>query len=134
MSFYIAIDFDGTIAQHKFPEIGDEVPGAFEWMKRFQELGAKLFLWTMRSHDNEHDDVLTPAIEFCRERGVEFIGHNHNPEINWSTSNKQYAHLYIDDAAFGTPLVKPWQERPYVDWSIVGPAVEKIIMDGGGYW
>ena len=46
---FIAIDFDGTIVDHRFPEIGKPVPGAFEWMKKFKEAGAKLILWTMRS-------------------------------------------------------------------------------------
>jgi len=46
---YICIDFDGTIVDHRFPEIGPPVPGAVEWMLRFQEAGAKLILFTMRS-------------------------------------------------------------------------------------
>lgn len=137
MSFhYIAIDFDGTIVQHEFPEIGREVPGAFFWMKEFQKRGAKLILWTMRSYDGDDEmgDTLTPAIEHCRENGVEFIGHNENPLETWSTSHKQYAHLYIDDAAFGTPLVHQWQEKPYVDWKVVGPKVVEMLENGGGYW
>ena len=31
---YICIDFDGTIVDHKFPEIGQPVPGAIEWIKK----------------------------------------------------------------------------------------------------
>jgi hypothetical protein len=29
MTKRIAIDFDGTIVEHRFPEIGPEVPGEF---------------------------------------------------------------------------------------------------------
>jgi len=46
---YICIDFDGTIVEHRFPDVGSPVPGALEWMIEFQEAGAKLILFTMRS-------------------------------------------------------------------------------------
>ena len=127
----IAVDFDGTIAEHKFPDIGQPVPGAFEWMKRFKEAGAKLILWTMRSDGRtgtgkENGTVLTDAVEFCRKRGIEFDGINENPsQKSWTCSPKAYAHVYIDDAAFGCPLIdsKEMGARMMVDWSKVGPAI-----------
>lgn len=135
MSVIIAIDFDGTLVDHRFPDIGDEIPGAFDWLKKFQAAGAKLMLWTMRSdgrtgEGKENGPVLAEAVEFCRERGVEFWGINENPEQkSWTTSLKQYAHLYIDDAAFGCPLrdFPRSGSRQIVDWSIVGPAVMEFI-------
>ena len=51
---FIAVDFDGTIAEHDYPDIGLAVPGAFKWMREWQDAGAKLMLWTMRS-DTEGD-------------------------------------------------------------------------------
>lgn len=127
----IAVDFDGTIVDHRFPDIGAPCPGAFEWLRKFKEAGASLILWTMRSADRRKGgDVLAPAVEFCRERGVEFIGVNENPtQKEWTASPKAYAHLYIDDAAFGCPLrVNPRMDgRPFVDWDVVGPAVIKMI-------
>jgi len=98
----IAVDFDGTLVTHKFPEIGDEVPGAFEWLKHFQAAGAKLILWTIRSSTYQED-----AIRYCLLHGVEFWAVNANPwQETWSRSPKAYAHVYIDDAAFGCPLVE----------------------------
>lgn len=42
---------------------------------------------------------------------------NDNPEqLSWSLSRKVYAHLYIDDAALGCPLIAVAGGRPYVDW------------------
>lgn len=127
---YIAIDFDGTMVEHIYPGIGKEVPGAFMWVKKFKEAGAKLILWTMRSDGQADGDVLTEAIEYCKSKGVEFDFHNENPQ-DWTTSNKAYAHVYIDDAAFGCPLrVNPRMGgRPFVDWDIVGPAVLKMIEE-----
>ena len=136
----LAIDFDGTLVEHKFPDIGPEIPGAFDWLKKFQEAGAKLILWTMRSDGRngkgkENGPVLTEAIEFCRSRGVEFWGVNTNPEqSSWTQSPKAYAHVYIDDAAFGCPLVKgepdAWDGsyRPYVDWDKVGPKIMRLLV------
>lgn len=126
----IAIDFDGTIVEHEFPEIGKECPGAFEWMKKWQEAGAKLILWTMRSDGQNSGDVLTQTVEFCKQNGVEFYGVNSNPSQSWSTSPKAYAKLYIDDAGFGCPLIesKKSGNRPMVDWSIVGPSVLRLIQ------
>ena len=120
----IAIDFDGTIVEHEFPKIGKPVPGAFEWMKKFQEAGADLILWTMRSDGQDVGNVLTEAVEFCREKGIEFFGINTNPEQkSWTDSPKAYAQCFIDDHAFNCPLIQPESGRAYVDWQVVGPAV-----------
>ena len=133
MSKIIAVDFDGTIVRHVYPMIGSAVPHAFKYLKLMQHEGARLMLWTMRS-DGRDCGVLNPlrdAIEFCRANGVEFWGHNENPEQrSWTRSNKQYAHLYIDDAALGCPLVRPEKDKPYVDWRIVGPMALEFIRNG----
>lgn len=122
----IAVDFDGTIVEHVFPAIGKPVPGAFAWMKRWQKAGARLILWTMRSDGQSAGNVLSQAVQFCRDHGVEFFAVNMNPEqAAWTTSPKAYAQVYIDDAAHGCPLRPPriTGGRPSVDWSVVGPAV-----------
>lgn len=119
----IAVDFDGTLAHHKFPKIGKPVPHAVRWCKKFQKAGARLILWTMRSDGQRSGDVLREAVEWCRERGLVFWGVNENPEQDWSSSCKAYAHIYIDDAAHGCPLKNGKDGRAYVDWAVVGPAV-----------
>lgn len=126
----IAVDFDGTLVTHDFPRIGRAVPGAFEWLQKFQEAGATLILWTMRSDGDAHGDVLTDAVNFCREHGVEFDSVNSNPQ-DWTTSPKIYADIYIDDRAFGCPLRRLRRDGapPYVWWQIVGPAVLQQIRD-----
>lgn len=126
---YIAVDFDGTIVEHDYPRIGAPVPGAIEWLKRFQRAGAGLILWTMRC-DNRPDGShpLREAVEYCRQAGVEFFACNCNPtQGKWTQSPKAYAHVYIDDAAIGCPLIEPDGRRPYADWSVIGPRVMEII-------
>ncbi len=133
----IAVDFDGTIAEHWFPDIGPAVPGAFHWMRRWQEAGAVLCLWTVRSdghrkNDVDYGPVLTQAVAFCRGSGVEFAGVNEIPDDGWTTTSpKIFAGIYVDDAAFGCPLIpsKRGGARPMVDWSIVGPAIMKRLTE-----
>lgn len=123
---YICIDFDGTIVDHAFPEIGKPVPHAIKWLKRFTELGADLILFTMRSDGQKHGDVLTDAVNYLKDNGIELFGINENPsQTTWTDSPKAYGHIYIDDAAVGCPLIQPAGfYRPCVDWKKVGKYVE----------
>lgn len=130
-SYIIAVDFDGTIADHRYPEIGEAVPGAIDSLKTFAACGARLILFTMRSDlRSDGRNYLTEAVEWCRARGVEFWGVNQNPEqASWTSSPKPYAHIYIDDAAAGCPLRENprYNGRPMVDWKRVEPMVLERI-------
>lgn len=124
----LAIDFDGTLVEHKYPLIGRPLPYAFETLKALKQNGIRLMLWTMRGHPDLEkfphldlhtgeyipQDTLQEALDFCKEQGVEFDGVNLSPE-QFSTSHKQYAHCYIDDTNLGCPLT----EDGYVDWKEV---------------
>ena len=61
---------------------------------------------------------LDDAVEWFEQNDIPLWGINENPTQNWSTSHKQYAHLYIDDTALGCPLRHDsWMcKSPYVDW------------------
>ena len=56
----IAIDFDGTIVEHRYPEIGREIPFAIETLKRLIKDGHKLILWTVRE-----GELLQEAVDWC---------------------------------------------------------------------
>jgi hypothetical protein len=91
----IAVDFDGTIVEHKFPEIGKEIPYAIETLKLIQKKGHKLILWTYRSGEE-----LKAAVEFCEKRGLYFHAVNNDfegEEFDNTYSRKIYADMYIDD-------------------------------------
>jgi hydroxymethylpyrimidine pyrophosphatase-like HAD family hydrolase len=95
----IAVEFDGTIVQHKYPEIGSEIPFAIESLIALQKQGHQLILWTYRT-----EDFLFDAVQFCEQRGLEFYAVNSNypeEEFDDSVSRKIYADLYIDDRNFG---------------------------------
>lgn len=95
----IAVDFDGTIVEHKFPDIGREMLFAFATLKALQQKGHKLILWTIRT-----GDTLNAAVEFCRKNGVEFYAVNKNypeEEVDAKISRKLNADIFIDDRNLG---------------------------------
>ena len=130
---YICIDFDGTLVDHRYPEIGQPAPDAFAWLKRFQRYGARLILFTMRSDGPRYGTLLTDAVTFVEGQGIKLFGVNRNPDQDeWTSSPKAYAEIYIDDSAFGCPLIQPKGFiRPCVDWTKVGPHVEHILLSRG---
>jgi len=102
----IAIDFDGTIVEHRFPDIGHIKPFAFETLQALQAKNFRLILWTHRS-----GRLLDEAVKFCLENGVKFYAVNKNyPEEKWSEndSRKILADIYIDDHNLGG--VPSWGE------------------------
>jgi len=116
---FIGVDFDGTCVKHMFPAIGDDI-GAIPVLKELVAAGHKLILNTMRSDDyHKNRFVLTEAIQWFKSNDIPLFSANGNPtQSNWTSSPKVYAHLYIDDAALGIPLIYPKdpEERPWVDW------------------
>lgn len=110
----IAVDFDGTVVTHDFPEIGKDI-GAVPVLKKLIEKGHKLILWTMRS-----DRHLEQAIDWFAKNEIELYGIQINPtQSQWTSSRKAYANYYIDDAAIGCPLHIGDHPRPYVDWKMI---------------
>ena len=126
----ICVDFDGTIVDHRFPEIGKPVPGAIKWLKRINKSGGRIILYTMRSDGNMMGNLLTEAVQYLNAEGIELFGVNRNPsQESWTTSPKVYGDLYIDDSAFGCPLIHPKGfTRPCVDWKKIGPQVEHFCL------
>lgn len=96
----IAVDFDGTIVEHKYPKIGKTQLFAFETLKELQKQKHKLILWTYRAGKK-----LDEAVDFCKNNGIEFYAINSNyPEEKFEEgkiSRKIYADIYIDDRNIG---------------------------------
>lgn len=95
----IAVDFDGTIVEDKYPSIGKPLMFAFETLELLQKDGHRLILWTYR-----HGEELTEAVEFCRKKGIEFYAVNKSyPEepFNENTRRKLNADIFIDDRNVG---------------------------------
>lgn len=149
----IAIDFDGTCVTHEYPQVGKDI-GAISVLKKLINQGHQLILYTMRSGKELQD-----AQNWFLNNNIKLYGVQFNPtQGEWTSSNKCYAQLYIDDAALGCPLkqndlkfkkeeflnkykyspfLSPEQNdgfcyykvaRPYVDWQKVEELLEKKIL------
>ena len=66
MTPIIAVDFDGTIVTHAYPQLGADI-GAIPWLAQAKTKGARLLLLTMR-----HGETLAAAVDYCNARGLEF--------------------------------------------------------------
>lgn len=94
----IAIDFDGTIVEHKYPQIGKPVPFAIETLLQLQKDKHVLLLWSVRE-----GDLLQEAIDYCAEHGLHFYAHNanHPGEDRTKAARKLNADMFIDDRNLG---------------------------------
>ncbi|SDR72962.1 BT0820 family HAD-type phosphatase [Christiangramia echinicola] len=105
-SLTLAVDFDGTIVENRFPEIGKPILFAFESLKKLQEEGHRLILWTYRSGEK-----LDEAVEFCKKHGLTFYAINKSypeEEFDQTISRKILADIFIDDRNLGG--LKGWGE------------------------
>ena len=117
----IAVDFDGTIVEHRYPEIGKEIPFAVTTLKELQKDGHKLILWSVRE-----GALLEEAVKWCEERGLYFLAVNKNLDEcdddtalsrNASYSRKLKAHVFIDDRNVGGLL----------DWGVIYELISKRV-------
>ncbi|MDN3666719.1 BT0820 family HAD-type phosphatase [Algibacter miyuki] len=95
----IAVDFDGTIVEDAYPKIGKPMLFAFETLKKLQEDGHRLILWTYRCGEKLDD-----AVAFCKDNGIHFYAVNHSfedEEYTTDVSRKIHADLFIDDRNIG---------------------------------
>ena len=98
----IAVDFDGTIVEHKYPEIGEERPFATDTLKMLINDRHRLILWTVRE-----GRLLDEAVNWCRERGVEFYAVNREYPEETKAGNQFYSRklnsvdVWIDDRNIG---------------------------------
>jgi len=102
----IAIDFDGTIVDHKYPEIGNLKPNAKEVINALVEDGHTIIIWTCRAGVKEQE-----AANFLLKNGIRFHYINENSKEVLSQFDgdcrKVFGDVYIDDRNIGTK---------HIDW------------------
>lgn len=113
----IAVDFDGTLCENRFPDIGEPKPLVIQFVKGQAAAGAKIILHTCRE-DGGSRPLLTEAVRFCEAHGIPLYAVNENPGNVYpaqfgieSAGRKVYADLYIDDKAFNTATIESTMER-----------------------
>ncbi|PKM70143.1 MAG: hypothetical protein CVU94_00675 [Firmicutes bacterium HGW-Firmicutes-19] len=96
--FVIAVDFDGTLCEDKWPAIGRPNKELIQRLKEARQVGQKVILWTCRE-----DQLLKDAVAWCKSYGLEFDAVNANlPEriaLYKTDPRKVGADLYLDDRA-----------------------------------
>lgn len=92
----IAVDFDGTLCEEKWPEIGKPNWPLIMALRGWRAAGHKLILWTCRC-----DELLDAAVKWCKTMGLEFDAVNDNLPENiekyGNNCRKVWADCYIDD-------------------------------------
>lgn len=124
----IAIDFDGTIVEHKFPEIGRLLPDAKRVINKWYDLGYKILIWTCRNnHEPDHPEWKHATVgdvrDFLIKNGIRFTGINqqHPDHFFYLESRKIFAHVYIDDRNLGGfpgwKIAERMVAKYFVDWN-----------------
>ncbi len=98
----IAVDFDGTVVEDAYPEIGKPKPFALETLKKLSH-DHQIILWTCRT-----GSLLDKAVEFLKNSGVRLYAVNqdsNDEQIDLSDMRhfmrKVDADIFIDDRNFG---------------------------------
>lgn len=124
----IAVDFDGTLCENKYPNIGAPNSKVIEYLKTQRKPGdVRLVLWTCRA-----GRLLMDAIYWCKERGLEFDAVNENlkeviEEFGGDT-RKVFAHEYIDDR-MSSDFILPFLPKMICDWWSFGASNFKTFDD-----
>lgn len=127
----IYLDFDGTVVEHDYPNIGKLSPNALEVIKKLQTAGHTIILNTMRVEFE--DDSMQEALDFINLNET-VTGIN----ISRQTKHKVYPQrwnldkiedeIYIDDITPNIPLIKATEvDGMMVDWL----EIEKQLIERG---
>jgi hypothetical protein len=129
----IYLDFDGTVVEHAYPEIGALNPRSFSVIRQLQNAGHRIILNTYRA--DLADGSLQAAQDFLNDINNELLPITECTELkiqppawNWEKTLEEGI-LYIDDVCDGTPMI-PNIALPFglmVDWK----TLEEWFTDQG---
>ena len=104
----LAIDFDGTIAEDKYPLIGNKRKGVSKWINKLYDEGHYIIINTCRAGFFQGD-----AEAFLKENNIKYhyINCNHPDLISYygSDCRKISADIYIDDK--GLIILPSWKQK-----------------------
>lgn len=126
----IAVDFDGTLCEGKYPEIGEPKYGVIERLIEEQKAGAKVILWTCRT-----EKQLADAVYWCALHGLKFDAINEalKTTLDWfgNDTRKVYAHEYWDDRAVNPFHMDILAENAKLKKQIA--EIKKLLEEVAGY-
>lgn len=110
----MAVDFDGTLVDDAYPNIGVARKTMCDFVRSLQKLGVKSILWTSRTGQELED-----AINWCVEHDLHFDTVNENiaevKALTGQDTRKVYADVYLDD------------RNRYVDGSVAQTSLRTVM-------
>ena len=105
----LAVDFDGTLCEEKFPEIGEIKPEhqtIINYIRAQHAVGVKIVLWTCRE-DLPERKYLTEAVDFCKKHDIpiDFVNEYENPDFPGQKGRKPSVDVFIDDRAICPSMI-----------------------------
>ena len=97
--FCVAIDFDGTIVEDKYPNMGFLKENVVSAINLLKELGCHIIITSCRTNSLIHSSITERKIQkqlmenFLRQNNILF------DEVDDGTYGKVVANVYIDDRA-----------------------------------
>lgn len=113
----IAIDFDGTIVEHIYPQIGKLKHSAKEVINKLFDEGHEIIIWTCRCNAHSEYEDLTDMKYFLQENEIKYTKINSNSDsVPYGCKPKIYSDIYIDD-----------KNLFYIDdWNIIYKEIKRI--------
>lgn len=113
----IAVDFDGTLVENAYPDIGETKTDILEYCKEQKARGANIILWT-----NREGVELANAVKWCEKNGLALDAVNDNlprvTEAFHNNSRKIFANEYIDDHMCTKFRFEKKIDSPAAEWAI----------------
>jgi len=115
----LVVDFDGTIAQDNYPEIGSPLPHAKDALSSLKEAGFEIVIFTCRLTEN--DGRKAGETEEQKEKIEKWLKEHEIPydRIEAGRNGKPHAKFYIDN--------KNIEYRGGSDWERI---CSKILSEG----
>lgn len=92
----IGVDFDGTLVEEAFPEIGALKQETVEFINQAKKQGHLIIIWTARSNQKADE-----AKEFLEKNNIYYDYFNENPEDPYALRGEQgrkiFCDIYLDD-------------------------------------
>lgn len=107
----VAVDFDGTICEFRYPYTGPLKEGVCEALQRIRDLGYQILVYSCRAAAPDLSLGITPELKIKALRGmIDYLDWNKVPydEIDIGDKGKPFADYYIDDK--GIRFDDNWRE------------------------
>lgn len=116
----VAVDFDGTIVESKYPAVGPLIPRAKEVMQKYKNAGGQILIWTCRT-DSDLDD----AVSFLVANDIPFDAVNKHFQWQIDVFHSAFPHCCPDGRKLAADMYIDDKNPGGIDWDLV----EKLLLE-----